>query len=158
MIYNEHPIGKLVEQMTIISLTIRKKVEAVLKTKGITWAQFGCLQAIAEREGLSQVELARLVRADANTVRVVCDGLEKRGLANRISDPSDRRIHRIAISEKGRTVLSELFPGGLGEIFMRLALSLPEERARQIVADLEPLLTIVASMDITPAVQKKGEK
>ena len=158
MIYNEHPIGKLVEQMTVISLTIRKKVESVLRTRGITWAQFGCLQVIAEREGLSQVELARLVRADVNTVRVVCDGLEKRGLANRVPDPDDRRIHRIAISEKGFTVLSELFPGGLGEIFMRLAKSLPEERARQIVADLEPLLAIVVGMDIAPKIQEKGER
>lgn len=148
MIYNEYPVGKLVEQMTLIANTIRRNVETVLKTKDITWAQFGCLQVIAEKEGLSQAELARILQCDANTVRVVCDGLEKRGLAARLPDPEDRRIHRIAISPKGRTVLRELFSDGLEKYFSLLSTCMPGKRARQMSVDLEPLLRFVSDYGI----------
>lgn len=60
---------------------------------------------------------------------VVIDNLAKDDLIDRRPDPKDRRASLISISEKGRKLMSELFPkhvDNLSEIFS--ALSVEEKK------------------------------
>ena len=47
---------------------------------------------------------------DATTIMVICDSLEKKGFLKRMKDPSDRRVNRLILTEKGKDVLSKAFP------------------------------------------------
>jgi DNA-binding MarR family transcriptional regulator len=124
MIFEQEPLTRLVGLATGIHMKTQRIAERALRAHGLTYAQFGILTAIAERDGSTQRELARRLETDANTVMVICDSLGKKGLATRLSDPSDRRIRRISMTARGKKIfakalstveglyrpLSEIFP------------------------------------------------
>jgi len=41
---------------------------------------------------------------------VICDSLEKKGLLKRMKDPSDRRVNRLVLTEKGNDIVSKAYP------------------------------------------------
>jgi MarR family 2-MHQ and catechol resistance regulon transcriptional repressor len=47
---------------------------------------------------------------DTTTIMVICDSLEKKGLLKRMKDPSDRRVNRLVLTEKGKDVISKAYP------------------------------------------------
>ena len=107
MIYTEEPITRLVGLAAGIDIKTRRIAERALLTVGLTYAQFGVLAAIAERAGPTQRERADLLETDTNTVMVVCDSLERKGLAARSEDARDRRVRRISMSRTGRAALAK---------------------------------------------------
>ena len=107
MIYTEEPITRLVGLAAGIDIKTRRIAERALLTVGLTYAQFGVLTAIAECAGPTQRELADLLETDTNTVMVVCDSLERKGLAARSEDARDRRVRRSSMSRTGRAALAK---------------------------------------------------
>jgi DNA-binding MarR family transcriptional regulator len=107
MIFEQEPLTKLVGLATGIHMKTQRIAERALRAHGLTYAQFGVLTAIAERDGNTQRELAERVETDANTVMVICDSLEKKGLAIRRADSADRRIRRISMTARGGKVFAK---------------------------------------------------
>lgn len=68
----------------------------------------GILRMLGQNTGISQQELA--VRLDMHASRLVAlvDTLEKRGLVERQSSATDRRVHALHLTEAGRHMLKEL--------------------------------------------------
>src|SRR5262245_50255589 len=68
-------------------------------------AQYSVLVVIAANPGLSQSDLAdRLGIERARLVRLL-DGLERRGLTQRLNSRSDRRSHALRLTRDGHTAL-----------------------------------------------------
>ncbi len=105
MIYAEEPLTRLIGLAAGIDIKTRRIAGRSLSSVDLTYAQFGVLVAIAERDASTQRELAERLETDTNTVMVVCDSLERKGLAARSADPRDRRVRRISMSPRGRRVL-----------------------------------------------------
>lgn len=101
MIFDQEPVTRFIGFASGIHFKIQRITERELKALGLTYSQFGVLAAIAEKDGRTQRELADRLETDANTVMVVCDSLEKKGLARRCPDPADRRIWRISVTPRG---------------------------------------------------------
>jgi MarR family transcriptional regulator for hemolysin len=101
LVYDREPFTRLVGFATGIHIKTQRAAERALAPLGLTYAQFGTLAAIAERDGQSQRELAGRLETDANTVMVICDSLQKKGLAERRLDPADRRVRRISMTPDG---------------------------------------------------------
>lgn len=80
---------------------------AEFKECGLSPPQFFLLAILWENDGLSQVELSQKSRIDRATTGGIIDQLEKAGLIIRQSFPHDRRAHRIALTEKGRSLEDE---------------------------------------------------
>lgn len=134
--------------MSAIGIQLRRKIEAWIKPAGITFPQFGFLMILRERDGLSQRELADLAGCDVNTATVVLDGLEKRGLVERRADPEDRRVKRIGLTGQGASLMDACLPEALPR-FQALIDAFPEERARELLPELERLLESVKSLEVS---------
>lgn len=75
---------------------------------GITPSQFIILTVLWKMDGLSQVELSAKTHIDRSTVAGIIDRLERMGLIERRHTPEDRRAHRIILTDRGKSLESDL--------------------------------------------------
>jgi len=102
-------------------------------------SQFNVLNLLSDQpNGLSQVELGRLLIMHRSNVTGLVDRLEKRGLVARREDATDRRAYRVVLTPAGRRLLEEILPE-----FYRLAEdvwdNVPAPRAKELAGDLARL-------------------
>jgi MarR family transcriptional regulator for hemolysin len=70
--------------------------------------QWGVLARLSDEEGVNQSRLGELTFKDRHNTARILDLLEKRGLIERRVDGSDRRAHRVFLTETGRRVEEQL--------------------------------------------------
>ena len=76
-----------------------------LEEVGLNPPIFGVMQLIAAHPGLTQRELVSDTLVDPSTMVAVLDDLEREGLAERRTHPSDRRKHAVHLTAKGKRTL-----------------------------------------------------
>ena len=69
---------------------------------------FGMLSHLGASEGQSQQALSLALGIHRSAVVALVDDLERRGLAERRRDPSDRRAYALYLTPRGRAVLEDL--------------------------------------------------
>jgi DNA-binding MarR family transcriptional regulator len=106
----EEPHWKLYALISGIYQKSRRLSEKTLKPLKITFPQFGALLRLSFQGNVTQKELSEIMDTDTTTIMVICDSLEKKGLLKRMKDPSDRRVNRLVLSEKGKDVVSKAYP------------------------------------------------
>ncbi|WP_330460220.1 MarR family transcriptional regulator [Streptomyces sp. NBC_00820] len=84
----------------------KREYETASARHGLTPQQVKVLFALDE--ALPMRRLAERVFADPSNLTGMVDRLQSRGLVERVPDPTDRRIKRIAATEAGRTVVKDL--------------------------------------------------
>jgi len=75
---------------------------------GVTTTQYGVLFLLAQRCGLDQASVARLLGLDRSTTALVVRKLETRGLVGRSIDSNDRRRHSLVLTPEGTDMLARL--------------------------------------------------
>ena len=135
---SEEPHWKLYALISGIYQKSRRLSEESLKPLRITFPQFGVLLRLSFRDNVTQKELSDIMDTDATTIMVICDSLEKKGFLKRMKDPSDRRVNRLILTEKGKDVLSKAFPLMMKryEFFVN---SIPQEELEAVTPILEKL-------------------
>jgi DNA-binding MarR family transcriptional regulator len=73
---------------------------------GLKPPQFFALNALDEPAPMSNI--ANLLRCDRSAVTWITDRLEERGYVERRSDPRDRRVKLLALTDEGRRVREEI--------------------------------------------------
>jgi DNA-binding MarR family transcriptional regulator len=73
---------------------------------GLKPPQFFALQALDEPVPMSNI--ASVLRCDRSAVTWITDRLEERGYVERRSDPADRRVKLLALTDEGRRVREEI--------------------------------------------------
>lgn len=81
-----------------------------LEPYGVTPQQFALLAFLWKQDGLSQAELSEDTEIDRTTLSGMVDRLEKQGLVERCSQPGDRRVCLVQLSEAGRKMEQVLVP------------------------------------------------
>jgi MarR family 2-MHQ and catechol resistance regulon transcriptional repressor len=76
----------------------------------LTLSQFGVLETLLHRGPLCQGELAGKLLKSGGNLTLIVSNLEKAGLVTRERDAEDRRYITVSLTEKGRVLISELFP------------------------------------------------
>jgi DNA-binding MarR family transcriptional regulator len=66
-----------------------------------------CVLSAAMDAGLTQTELAGMIGLDKTTMVVTVDDLERKGLAERVPSPTDRRARVIKVTGAGRNKVAE---------------------------------------------------
>jgi DNA-binding MarR family transcriptional regulator len=95
-----------------VSMALRQGLRRTFQAEGldVTPDQFGVLFILWEQEGVSQRELAETCFKDMASVTRMIDALERKELVRREPDPSDRRSHRLMLTQEGRDLRRLLVP------------------------------------------------
>lgn len=89
----------------------RELLEAIKMNKiNITPEQWAILNRLAEHQGLTQNEVAKMSFKDNANITRIIDRLEKKALLERRANPNDRRIWKIYITEEGRKIRDMIEP------------------------------------------------
>jgi DNA-binding MarR family transcriptional regulator len=80
-------------------------MDAVLRPLGLTVPQYACLELLGQRAGLSNAELARGAFVTRQSMNVVLQGLQERGLVTRPTTAPHGRELPTALTEAGRDQL-----------------------------------------------------
>lgn len=145
---------RLFELAARSQLRIRKALEAALRGLGLTYAQYGALQALDAKEGLSQSELALALETDATTAMVLRHSLEKKGLIERAGDPSDGRVKRIALTPAGVSAFASARPA-VEAVYAAADGLVSEQDGRRAAALLERLALFAG--EAAQAASPKGQ-
>ncbi len=76
----------------------------------ITPEQWAVLIRLWERDARAQSDLSDATFRDRPTMSRIIDGMEKRGLLERGSDPDDGRVRIVSLTRKGRALEKKLVP------------------------------------------------
>jgi MarR family transcriptional regulator, temperature-dependent positive regulator of motility len=88
-----------------------KRVFAVgMQTNGLTARQLAVLVAVAENEGLSQIDLVERTGIDRSTMADVVRRLKGRGLLQRKRTKEDARVYAVKLTEDGKRMLRSVEP------------------------------------------------
>lgn len=79
-----------------------------LRSNGITPAGLTALRVLRGQRSLNQVELARLVRVQTQTIGRILERLESRGFVERNQCATDRRVRQVIITPAGRKILRQV--------------------------------------------------
>jgi len=95
----------------LISYTYRalqKKFQAGLRHYNLGWGHFSILMILLDQEGLRQDEIALSRGFDKTMIAKSVIRLEEENLVYRITDPDDRRIRRLYLTEAGKRAGPEI--------------------------------------------------
>ena len=91
--------------------TYARAVSCKVQEYGLTTPQFGILEALYHLGPLSLGDLAGKLLVTGGNVTYVMDRLEEQGLVHRERSPVDPRIIQAKLTEKGYTLIADVFPG-----------------------------------------------
>ncbi|OIP22311.1 hypothetical protein AUK22_10695 [bacterium CG2_30_54_10] len=127
----ESPIGSLAlstyVKLSRATETVSTNIHRHLLESGLTISQFGVLEALFHGGPQTMCDLGRkILRSTANLTTVV-DNLEKLDLAHRQRPEEDRRQFIVHLTDKGRELISRLFPLHAAIITEEMGFLGPEE-------------------------------
>jgi DNA-binding MarR family transcriptional regulator len=100
-------IGIMLSQ---VGRLMRRAFDERARKLGATRPQWQVLGLLSRNPGINQGGLAELLEVEPITLGRMIDRLQEAGLAERRSDPADRRAWRLHITERGRQQLEQLRP------------------------------------------------
>lgn len=98
-------------RMLSCATLIEREIQVRLKERyGVSLARFDYLaQLYRAGEGeLTMTDLGQKLMVSGGNITGLTDRLEKESLVERRADPSDRRVQRIALSDKGRKLFADM--------------------------------------------------
>jgi len=91
-----------------VARIVRIRFDQWARARGMTRAQGVILARLSRQPGLSQNEMAAICEVEPISVGRLIDRLETRGLVERRSDPTDRRIRRLHLLPAAQPILDEI--------------------------------------------------
>jgi DNA-binding MarR family transcriptional regulator len=124
-------------------LALHRRTDGALAPCAITADQFVLMAALAERDALTQRELARRASSDPNTVRAMLLILEGRGLVARRRHPTDSRARTVALTARGQRLYKRLWAAG-EPVRAELVAALHPPEVEQLIGLLERVVRAVS--------------
>lgn len=87
-----------------------RSIQPRIAREGVTIGMLFLLRVLWDEEGLSQSELANRVGINGATTVTALNAMERAGLVVRVPNEEDRRKTNIYLTERGRTLKTELWP------------------------------------------------
>ena len=89
---------------------VGRRYDEALRPFGLTNGQFSLLMSLNRPEPATMGPVANLLAMDRTTLTAALKPLERRGLAEIVPDPTDRRSRRLLLTEEGRALLARAVP------------------------------------------------
>ena len=103
----EDSLGYLVNR---VARLIAHQLAEEIRPAGVAIGQWAVLLFLWARDGMSQADLSRVVAIEPPTMVRTIDRMVRDGLVTRVADPSDGRVSRIHLTDRGRSLRDELVP------------------------------------------------
>src|SRR5580765_1413759 len=132
--------GEIPMALRAAYMALHRQSEACFAAHGLTADQFVLLATLSRGHALTQRELARRMPSDPSTVRAMLVLLERQGLVQRDTHPSDARARTVALTPAGKRKFRQLWRTG-EPIRAQMFGSLQPDEAETLVG----LLTRVAA-------------
>jgi DNA-binding MarR family transcriptional regulator len=118
---------------------LKKGADAWFREHGLTGAQVGVLTVLSGHEGKPMGAIGAELWCDVSNVTGLVARLEEQRLVVRSLDPSDQRVKRVRLTERGRAALAKTLPGHEAAL-VRHATVLSREERRTLIALLRKLI------------------
>jgi DNA-binding MarR family transcriptional regulator len=89
---------------------MERRLDQALELHGLSIAQFDILATLGFEQGITQQELAERLLVTKGNVCGMIDRMEAAGRVERRPDPEDRRVNRLFLTRRGRTLLARAAP------------------------------------------------
>lgn len=119
---------------------LHRRAGAIFNQGGLTTAQFAALEALYHKGDLTINEIIDSILSTSGNMTVVINNLEKDGMIERHPNPNDKRSCIIAITQKGREKIEEIFPRHVEDLAESFA-GLKEEEKEMLVQLLKKIET-----------------
>lgn len=86
----------------------RARIHDSFESLGLYRGQPPVLYALWEQEGMTHTELCKRLGVQPSTITKMIKRMEKVGFVERRSDPSDQRLSRVYLTDRGRAVQNEV--------------------------------------------------
>jgi MarR family transcriptional regulator, transcriptional regulator for hemolysin len=138
---------------TDVARLMRTVFDRRVKALGLTRPQWLALVRLQRRPGASQSELADMMEIEKAPAGKIVDRMEEKGWVVRRPDPTDRRINRIHLTERGARVYALIQPISQSTVVDALADLSPAERERltALLARVKVRLARMSECDPMPA-------
>ncbi|HEY4453522.1 MAG TPA: MarR family transcriptional regulator [Pseudonocardiaceae bacterium] len=107
---DQQPSGIGAEALTDVVTRLRRALRTSIRTdypwESLPMARVELLMCLADNEPAKIGQLATMLRLAPNTISGLVQQLLESGLASRETDPLDRRVARVALTEAGRQQLA----------------------------------------------------
>jgi DNA-binding MarR family transcriptional regulator len=149
-------IDLIVETMIYLETESRRLARNVCARLGITATQLNVLKLLDEIGSLSLTELSRRLAAQNSAVTGVVDRMVQADLVVREQSADDRRVWRIRLSDKGRSLARSavVVPWNL---LKRALATLDADEKEQLIATLQKVAGHVAR-EVRTEAQKNGTR
>ena len=111
------------------STSVLNQVVPRLQKAGLTFSQFGVLEALFHLGPLCQKELGDKLLQSGGNITMVVNNLERQGLVVRLRDEIDKRYMVVHLTWRGTQRIQELFPQHLQDLVHTFEVLSPQERA-----------------------------
>jgi DNA-binding MarR family transcriptional regulator len=105
--HDDH-VTKIERLLRRVAVIIKRRGRDILADFEITGPQFNALLTLRDNPDITMGELCEKLFLACSTATDLIDRMEKNGVLVRRRDPQDRRVIRLAISEKGQQVIAEV--------------------------------------------------
>lgn len=102
--------------LTRSTQSVQRREQRTIKEGGLTVSQFAVLEILYHKGDLKVCEIIEKALSTGGNMTVVIDNLVKEDLVRRCIDPKDRRVNLISITDKGKNLISKIFPKHLANI------------------------------------------
>ena len=110
------------------SASVLRATADSLREGALTGIQFGVLDALYHLGPMPVGEVAKKHLCSQNSMCSVIDTMERTGLVTRERDREDRRVVRVALTDRGREAFASTWPGHLKAIVDTMSVLSTEER------------------------------
>lgn len=100
----DNPAFQITEVARLYRTTFDKKMQSMRLSRSHWWL----ISFLVYFEGSTQQELAEVMDIGKAGLGKLVDRLEAEGLAQRVSDPVDRRLNRVRLTPKAKPIASEI--------------------------------------------------
>jgi MarR family transcriptional regulator, organic hydroperoxide resistance regulator len=132
---------------TRASKLMRGAADEAMSQHGVRVGQNLVLEVLWGTDGLTPGELAERLDVSTPTVVKSATRMEATGLVARRRDETDRRLIRIYLTERGRSVQTDI-EGARDELERRATAALTDAERRYLISALRKIITAMA--DATP--------
>lgn len=101
---------KLFVVLTRALEAIKKKVEADIRKLGLNTTEFAVMEVLYHKGDQPIQQIGKKVLIASSSITYVVDKLEEKGYIKRVPCPDDRRVTFARLTEKGTTLMADVFP------------------------------------------------